>query len=131
VYAIIVAPMRWMSGIVCDAENFVACRTGSTPASALANPVKSELLWERQRRVSRSPGLSCATPATWTPVREPACVQRTAFGKPVERGEDQGGRDRPRRAAPTGGRRHRGRVAVVVVVGVERVLAVDLARCRR
>jgi hypothetical protein len=35
-----------MSGIVRDAENFVRVPNGTDACSALANPVKSELLWK-------------------------------------------------------------------------------------
>jgi hypothetical protein len=82
----IVAPMRSMSDTVRDAENFVRVPNGTDAWSALASPVKSELLWKNGRGAyTAAPGPSCATLATWLPVRaNRPCVQRTAFGNPVE-----------------------------------------------
>ena len=72
--------------MVFDAENRARLANGTPACSALANPVNSELEWKNgSGAYTAEPGPSSATVFTCTPVRaKRPCVQRTAFGKPVE-----------------------------------------------
>ena len=66
-------------------RTWCASRTGPTPWSALANPVKSELLWKNgSGAYTALPGPSCRRRRRGPCDANRPCVQRTAFGKPVE-----------------------------------------------
>ena len=75
-----------MSGIVRDAENRARLPNGTAACSALESPVNSELVWKNgsgaydgRSRAELGDAVTCI------PVRaNRPCVQRTAFGNPVE-----------------------------------------------